>query len=167
MAVSLRDARVHPADRRWIESMFRDYLDDLRVHRTGLFPVLGAMGLPEPQHVQNWLADRNAALLTILDDQQPAGFAVVMREDADAGIDYRLAEFFIARSRRRRGIGRGAARLLFDRFAGRWLVAQDAANQEAVAFWRNVLTGYTRGDYRERSGHGEVRQYFSSAHGKR
>lgn len=167
MTVSLRDARVHAADRQWMEGVFRDYLDDLRVHRTGLFPVLGAMGLPVPQQVQGWLADRNASLLTILDEQQPAGFAVVIREDADAGVDYRLAEFFIARPRRRRGIGRAAARLLFDRFAGRWLVAEDAANHEAIAFWRNVLAGYTRGDYRERTGHGEVRQYFSSAHGKK
>jgi hypothetical protein len=40
---------------------------------------------------------------------------------------------------------------------------QDSANHEAIAFWRNVLAAYTRGDYRERTGGGEVRQTFSSA----
>ena len=60
MTVSLRDAREHVADQEWIRSVFRDYLDDLRTRRTGLFPVLGAVGLAEPDQVQAWLADRNA-----------------------------------------------------------------------------------------------------------
>jgi predicted acetyltransferase len=163
MAVSLRDARVHAADCSWIESVFRDYLDDLRLRRTGVFPVLGTVGLAEASQVQGWLADRNASLLTILDDRQPAGFALVVHESGLAGPDYRMAEFFIARPQRRRGIGREAARLILDRFSGRWQISEDAANPEAVAFWRNVLAAYTRGDYRERAGGGEVRQYFSSA----
>jgi predicted acetyltransferase len=163
MAVSLRDARVHAADCSWIESAFRDYLDDLRVRRTGVFPVLGSVGLAEGSPVQGWLADRDASLLTILDDRRPAGFALVVHEHGHDGVDYRIAEFFIARPQRRRGIGRAAARLILDRFAGRWQISEDAANQEAVAFWRNVLAAYTRGDYRERAGGGEVRQYFSSA----
>lgn len=164
MAVSLRDARVHAEDRVWIRSVFRDYLDDLRMRKTGLFPVLGAWGIrEEPDPVQTWLADRHACLFTILDDQQRAGFALVVREPSATGAAYRMSEFFITRSQRRRGVGRGAARLILDRFAGRWEIAQDAANREAVAFWRNVLAAYTGGDYRERSGHGEIRQHFSSA----
>jgi predicted acetyltransferase len=167
MTVSLRDARVHAADREWIESVFRDYLDDLRVRRTGLFPVLGAVGLSELDQVQAWLADRHASLLTILDQGQPAGFALIVREPAPSGAQYRMAEFFIARPKRRRGIGRGAARLILDRFAGQWLVTQDATNREATAFWRHVLAGYTRGDYRVRTGDGEVRQSFSSTNSKK
>jgi predicted acetyltransferase len=165
MTVSLRDARAHAGDRQWISSVYRDYLDDLNTRRTGLFPLLGGAVRAEPDQVQLWLADRRASLFTILDDLQPAGFAVVVREAGSA--DFRMTEFFIARSRRRRGLGRGAARLILDRFAGRWEIAEDAANREAVAFWRNVLAAYTRGDYRERSGHGEVRQYFSSANSSR
>jgi len=163
MTVSLRDAREHVADHAWIQSVFRDYLDDLRTRRTGLFPVLGAVGLAEPDQVQAWLADRNATLLTILDHGQRAGFALQLRRHGDAEADYRMAEFFIVRPRRRRGLGRAAARLIFDRFAGRWEVVQDSSNREAIAFWRNVLAAYTHGDYRERTGHGEVRQFFSSA----
>lgn len=163
MTVSLRDAREHPEDRAWIESVYRDYLDDLRARRTGLFPVLGAVGLGETRQVQTWLADRNALLLTILELGQRAGFALLVREPGE-GVDYRLAEFFIARPKRRRGLGRAAARLIFDRFAGRWEVIQDAGSREAIAFWRNVLAAYTRGDYRERTAHGEVRQFFSSVH---
>jgi len=167
MSVSLRDARAHVPDQEWIRGAYRDYFADLRVRSTGIFPMLGAVGLPEPDPVQDWLALRGAALITILDDGQPAGFAMVRHENGRAGVDCRITEFFIARSRRRRGVGRAAARLILDRFAGRWEVAQDVANREAVAFWRNVVAAYTRGDYRERTGGGEVRQSFSSNSEKR
>ncbi len=167
MAVSLRDARIHTADRGWIEGEYRHYLDDLRVSRTGIFPALGSVGLAEGSQVQAWMADRNATLLTILDNRQPAGFALVIEEGGATGIDYRMAEFYISRTQRRRGLGRAAARLILDRFAGRWQVSQDAGNQGAIAFWRKVLAAYTRGDYRERAGGGEVRQFFSSANSKR
>lgn len=163
MTVSLRDARGHATDRAWIESVYRDYLDDLRSRRTGLFPVLGAVGMTETQQVKSWLADRRATLLTILEHGQRVGFALLMDEGSGGTADYRLTEFFIARPQRRRGLGRAAARLIFDRFAGRWEVVQDASSREAIAFWRNVLAAYTGGDYRERTGHGEVRQLFSSA----
>lgn len=163
MPVSLRDARGHAEDCEWIESVYRDYLDDLRARRTGLFPVLGAVGLAESPQVKVWLADRDATLLTILDQGRRAGFALLVAQHGYQDIDYRLSEFFIARPLRRRGLGREAARLIFDRFAGRWEVVQDAGSPAAIAFWRNVLAAYTRGHYRERTGHGEVRQFFSSA----
>lgn len=163
MTVSLRDVRIHAADCSWVEGEFRHYLDDLRASRTGIFPVLGSVGLAEGSQVQAWMADRNATLLTILEDRHPAGFALVIEEGGANGIDYRMAEFYISRAQRRRGLGRAAARLILDRFAGRWQVSQDASNQGAIAFWRKVLAAYTRGDYRERAGGGEVRQFFSSA----
>src|SRR5881396_3113770 len=79
MTVSLRDARTNPGDREWIERVYRDYLDDLGMLNTGLFPALGEIGHREPDQLQRWLVDSTATLLTILDDQQPAGFAMVAR----------------------------------------------------------------------------------------
>jgi predicted acetyltransferase len=167
MPVSLRDARMHAPDRAWIGAAYHDYFADLRVRSTGIFPMLGAIGLTEPDPVQDWLAQRGTSLLTILDAGLPAGFALVRHEDGRNGVDCRMTEFFIARTHRRRGIGRAAARLILDRFAGRWEVVQDAANREAIAFWRNVVAAYTRGDYRERSGGGETRQFFTSTNSEK
>jgi predicted acetyltransferase len=76
--------------------------------------------------------------------------------------EYRMAEFFIDRAHRRRGLGRSAVRLILDRFAGRWEIVEYTRNPGAVEFWRSVVAGYTNGRYRERSGDGEVRQYFTS-----
>jgi predicted acetyltransferase len=164
MTVSLRDARASSRDRQWIESVYREYLDDLGLLNTGIFPALGEVGHREPDHLQRWLVDHTASLLTILDDSQPAGFAMVAREShASRQADFRMAEFFIARSARRRGVGRSAVRLILDRFAGRWEIIEYSRNPVAVNFWRNVVAAYTRGDFRERSANGEVRHYFASA----
>jgi predicted acetyltransferase len=163
VTVSLRDARTNSGDRQWIENVYRDYLDDLGLLNTGIFPALGEIGHREPDQFQRWLVDRSAALLTILDDQQPAGFAMVAKETAASrAFDFRMAEFFVARVHRRRGVGRSAVRLILDRFAGRWEIVEYSRNPTAVAFWRKVVASYTRGDYRERAQNGEVRQYFNS-----
>ncbi len=94
----------------------------------------------------------------------PAGFALVTRQThASRTADYRMADFFIAREARRRGVGQGAVRLILDRFAGRW---------EVVEYSRNPARGgvlaqgdrdvYTKGNYQERVANGEVRQTFQS-----
>ena len=162
MTVSVRDARENAGDLDWIESVYRDYLDDLGLLNTGIFLALGD-GQREPDPLQRWLMDRSALIITILDDRHPVGFAMVAREThAARQADYRMAEFFIDRPCRRRGLGRSAVRLILDRFAGRWEISEYTRNPAAVQFWRKVVMAYTRGDYQERSSNGEVRQYFTS-----
>ena len=49
MTVSVRDARGNARDRQWIESVYRDYLDDLSPLNTGVFSAtsLGEIGYSE------------------------------------------------------------------------------------------------------------------------
>lgn len=166
MTISVRDARAEVADRSWIESVFRDYLEDLAPDSTGMFPKLGEAGHSVPDQLARWFADRSAYLLTILQSQRPVGFALVARGQAGPrssdAFDYRMAEFFIARPQRRIGIGRAAAPLIFDRFAGRWEISEYQRNPAAVKFWRRVVSEYSRGAYQERILNGEVRQSFVS-----
>jgi predicted acetyltransferase len=163
MTVSVRDARTDPADRDWIEKVFRDYLDDLGPLNTGIFPALGEIGHREPDHLQRWYGDPSAALLVIMDDRRRAGFAMVARNSHSTRVtDYRMAEFFIARDSRRRGVGRSAVRLILDRFAGRWEIVEYQRNPGAVSFWRRVVAAYTAGQFREQVINGEVRQTFQS-----
>jgi predicted acetyltransferase len=77
-------------------------------------------------------------------------------------IDHRLSEFFVLRRFRRLGVGRDAAQLIFNRFAGQWEVTEYLRNAGAVSFWRRVIAAYTRGTYTERIIDGEVRQLFRS-----
>jgi predicted acetyltransferase len=77
-----------------------------------------------------------------------AGFALVTRgspasEDPD---DFDVAEFFIVRRYRRSRVGRQAAFLLWNRFAGRWIVRVSEGNHGGCKFWTNVIAEYTHGE---------------------
>jgi predicted acetyltransferase len=171
VTVSVRDARGKEGDRLWIEGVYRDYLDDLAPLNTGVFPVLGEFGHREPDHITRWLSDSTATPLLILQGEQPAGFAMVARGapqgPGKARTDYRMAEFFVARSHRRLGIGRSAVPLILDRFAGRWEITEYLRNPVAVSFWRRIVSTYTHGRYEERVLNGEVHQFFDSGHSRR
>jgi predicted acetyltransferase len=164
VSVSVRDARSAPADRLWIQSVYRDYLDDLNPG-TGIFPVLREVGHRELDQIAHWFGDPNTFPLVILKGSEPVGFARVLRAVASAAqprIDYRMAEFFVLRTRRRLGIGQTAVQLILSRFAGRWEISEYLRNTAAVSFWRRVVASYTRGSYQERIVNGEVRQVFDS-----
>ena len=163
--VSVRDARATPGDRLWIQSVYRDYLDDLNPG-TGIFPVLGEVGHREPDQIAHWFGDPNTYPLVIVKGGEPVGFARVLRAlspGAQPRIDYRMAEFFVTRTRRRLGIGQIAVQLILSRFAGRWEITEYLRNTGAVNFWRRVVARYTQGRYQERIVNGEVHQVFDSA----
>jgi predicted acetyltransferase len=63
---------------------------------------------------------------------------------------------------RRTGIGRDAATLIFDRFAGDWEIVEYMRHPGSVAFWRNVVARYSAGRFTESSRNGEVQQRFAS-----
>ena len=48
---------------------------------------------------------------------------------------------------RRRGVGRTAARMVFDLFPGGWEVSQWRSNLPAQRFWKQVIDEYTAGEY--------------------
>jgi predicted acetyltransferase len=177
--VSVRDSRNTREDRHWIESVYRDYLNDLAPAATGIFPALGEIGHRIPDQLMRWYADPSAQVMTILYGDQRAGFAMVnqrLRQSAGVGMaaavgadspsgptpEYSMAEFFIARPWRRRGIGAQAVRLLLDRFTGQWLITEHLLNATAVKFWRRVVAAYTGSKFQERIVNGEVHQRFES-----
>lgn len=96
-------------------------------------------------------SDRQAFLFRA--DGALAGFALVF-----TGEPRDVAEFFVMRKYRRRGVGAHAAGLLFGRFPGRWTVRQQRANPAATAFWRKAI----RYPFQEREQAAEIVQSFST-----
>jgi predicted acetyltransferase len=165
MTVSVRVTQLGGRDRRWIAGVYREYLNDLAPQGTGAFPALTEVGHRATDLLDGWFTDRNAQVITIARDEQPAGFALVrMRPPFVSGKpeSHMLAEFYVDRVWRRHGIGGAAARLIFDRFAGEWHITQNLSNASAVEFWRRVVRDYTAGVYRERTSNGEMHQFFTS-----
>jgi predicted acetyltransferase len=164
--VSIRDVAHSKRDRRWIQDVYGEYLDALSDLNTGLLSVHGADNPREQEIFANWFANDRSHPLLILNGPTAVGFALVSRRRIPAAgepaADYHMAEFFVRSPHRRAGIGREAATLIFDRFAGEWEIIEYLRHPEAVAFWREVLTVYSKGRFTEHCRHGEVRQRFSS-----
>jgi predicted acetyltransferase len=80
-----------------------------------------------------------------------AGFALVRAIHGDeAGTNtHIMAEFFILRKYRTRGVGQNVAQRTFAMFPGKWRVYEEAENLPAQAFWRKVIARYTGGAYAE------------------
>jgi predicted acetyltransferase len=162
--VKLRDARDSPADREWIRAVYRDYLSELSVSKTGLFPVLGEWSEREGEFLAGWFGDSTTHPFVILQDEARVGFALVVRIPSfpRREADYRMAEFFVIDAARRRGVGAGAAALLFSRFSGEWEVVEDEHNRRALGFWRRVISHQTHGRYTETRTAGEVLHRFQT-----
>jgi predicted acetyltransferase len=158
VSVTLRDARSSGEDREWIRAIYREYLSELSVSKSGLFPALGEWDARESEFLAGWFSDHASRPFVILNHGARVGFALVTR--STDGTTHRLSEFFIASAARRRGIGRGAALLLFNRFGGAWEIVEDEQNRAALAFWRSVIGTLTGGRYRETRSAGEVRHAF-------
>lgn len=95
-----------------------------------------------------WFEATHAAFIITVDGKL-GGFVLVSNEVALAENERLLTEFFVLRKYRRRGVGKTAARLVFDQLPGKWEAHVIARNQPAQAFWRAVVADYTGGAYQE------------------
>jgi predicted acetyltransferase len=96
-------------------------------------------------------ARRNLDSFLLQIDNNWAGFVMVAHESwitADRNV-HDMDEFFVMRKYRRQGVGRLAARRLFERFAGRWEVRVRDENKPALHFWKNAITAVTGGRFEQ------------------
>ena len=90
-----------------------------------------------------WSESGRAAFL-IRSEGSLVGFALVSQGSMISGDPtvFDLAEFFVVRGVRRRGVGQAAAHDLFRSFPGKWEVRVAELNVPAKQFWRNVIEQY-------------------------
>ncbi len=83
-------------------------------------------------------------------DDRLAGFALVNAGSVRDTPGVRcVAEFFVMRKYRSRGVGRTAARAVFAALPGRWEIAVMKANTAGQAFWRKAVADATGGAFTE------------------
>ena len=103
-----------------------------------------------PSVAANLTAAGNHAFVIRVDDKL-AGFALVQPRSyltGAAGV-FDMAELFVMRRHRRRGVGEQVASRLFARFRGPWEVRQKAENPAATTFWRRIIARYTDGQFED------------------
>lgn len=160
MRVELRDARRSALDGEWLTNVYPFYLHDLSEFDDGYYR-LDDRGRWEPDHLPSWLEEDTDQPLIILESGLRVGCALVNQAPSPhvaAGMDFRLAEFFVLRKHRRRGIGRSAVLELLDHFGGKWEISELVRNTPAITFWRRVIAEYSDGRYDEVATDSEVRQ---------
>jgi predicted acetyltransferase len=91
-----------------------------------------------------WYSSSNHFPFLILGDGKLLGFALVRRGSrVTAASDVMdVAEFFVVRGARRRGVGRSAALTLLATFPGRWEIRVRQSNAAALAFWQGVARSW-------------------------
>jgi predicted acetyltransferase len=59
-----------------------------------------------------------------------------------------MAEFFITYKYRRHGVGKYAAKYIFDKIKGKWQLKIHPKNIISEKFWIKIIDEYTKGDYK-------------------
>jgi len=134
------------ADAPLLANLLELYLHDLSAAFPGI--QLGADGrFGYPWLPLYWSEPDRRFPFLIRDHGRVVGFVLVTRgspaSQDPAVLD--IAEFFVLRQQRRTGVGRRAARRLWDRMPGRWVVRASEGNTGAIPFWRAVVAEYSGG----------------------
>ena len=118
-------------DRRVLENLLELYLHDFSELTDADVDEQGRFSY---RFLDNYWTDADRHPFLIRSGGRLAGFALVR-----SGAPHDMAEFFVMRKYRRRGVGRAAARIVFAAFPGEWQVREMAANSGATAFWRDAI----------------------------
>jgi predicted acetyltransferase len=137
--------RAGPDAAALLANLLELYIHDM----SEVFPVkVGPDGRFGYDKLSLYWPDRDARqAFLIRSGAEIAGFALVTRGSPATTdpADLDIAEFFVLRSYRRGGVGRQAARALWDRVPGHWVVRVSDANRAALRFWSEVVRDYTNG----------------------
>lgn len=86
--------------------------------------------------------ERLAFFIREQDSNKLLGFAMINTHMEHSAEGHSIAEFMILPKYRRQKIGKQAAFLCFDLFAGNWEVSPSYGSQTAFAFWKRVIEEY-------------------------
>ena len=135
--------RATAGDTTLLSNLLELYIHDL----SAMFPhvKLGEDGRYGYSELPSYLAGNSSRrAFVIRHEGRVAGF-VLARQGSPASDDPRtldIAEFFVLRQFRARGVGRAAATLLWDLMPGSWTIRAALANPDAVRFWRDAVREY-------------------------
>ena len=120
-------------------------------------------GKYSPYPLDDYFKERNHPFAYVIKREEKYVGFVLVRLIEELGLrHYSIAEFFILKKYRRKGIGKLVAIDIFTRHKGPWEVHQIESNQGAQVFWKKVINEYTKGQFEERIESGKTIQTFIS-----
>lgn len=158
MKVDVRKA-ISRIEKTALENLLQLYMYDFTEYTDSDVNLVGRYTIM-PDFDLYWAeADTNYPFLIFVDDHI-AGFAFVKNINTDERSYHYLAHFFILKKFRKKGIGKQAAKIIINSYAGEWELYQLERNIPAQTFWRRIITELTDGRYDERHENGRVYQTF-------
>jgi predicted acetyltransferase len=97
-----------------------------------------------------WQEDAKRHAFFIKVDRKLAGFAMIISDYFyldDKNTDFVMSDFFVMYKYRNSGVGKYAAKYIFDMFRGTWQLNTIEKNIVSVNFWKKVIGDYTGGKY--------------------
>ena len=122
-----------------IDQMLQDCLREFSAFDGGKPVAQGRFDYP---YLDAYWREEGRSPFVFLREGNEIGFAFVRRLGEG---EVEMAEFYVVPSSRRTGMGRVAAKALFRRFPGRWLVRHHEANEPARALWAKVINEVAEG----------------------
>jgi predicted acetyltransferase len=138
-----------PEDKLVFENLMHLYLYDFSEYTED---DVNEQGRFVDEHLERYWIEPNRYPFLFIVGNHYAGFVLVRDfPDPETGeMVHSIAEFFVMKKYRRQKFGKQMAWQIFDRFPGRWHVAQEEKNVPAQQFWRNTISEYTAGRYDEK-----------------
>jgi predicted acetyltransferase len=146
MAADDATVSVRPAcdrERSLIESLSQFYIYDFSEMEAAVSSDLGFTDdggyAPLPDIESYWRIEGFHPLL-IRVEQRLAGFSLINTRSHRGGwVEHNMAEFFVARKYRRRGVATEAVRQILTLYPGHWEIAVAKRNTAAMAFWPHAI----------------------------
>jgi predicted acetyltransferase len=133
---------------------FSEYVN-CDVEEDGLFKAY-------PNLEEYWKVENQRFPYIIKKDESYIGFVLVRFIESTERRYFSIAEFFIMRKYRRKGIGSSVAKEIFDLHKGQWEVYQRENNKPAQVFWTKIIDEYTKGHFLEHEENGRRIQNFEN-----
>src|SRR5580704_14435562 len=110
---------------------------------------LGADGRFGYPHLSAYWSQPDHYPFLINVDGNLAGLALIKKTPSiiHSGEVWDVAEFFIIRAYRRRGIGNAVAREVWKKFPGRWEVRVMESNRTGAEFWSRAIPAFVGGSF--------------------
>ena len=130
-----------------ILSLFKDYMYFMRqffeINDTDAW-ISTAMN-----YLDSYATGTDRHIFALNNASVPIGFAMLNNHLRFNKEGFAIAEFYIDTQHQANGHGRELAEFVFCQFPGHWEVAVTRGNENAEKFWRQTISNYTGGKYRE------------------
>ncbi|MBA3011752.1 MAG: GNAT family N-acetyltransferase [Proteobacteria bacterium] len=111
------------------------------------------------ENLRKYARQEDRLIYVLKESNAVTGFALVNQHLRFNRDGLAIAEFYIHKDHGRKGFGRQLAETVFSLSPGNWEVAVTVKNKDAMAFWKQVVSSYTSGDFVEK------KKASSDAHG--